>query len=1186
MEWLFIFGLGFWAWLMWNRIETLAKRLEDLTLAHNETVLALDAMRAVETVTNPPPQETTEEDPRGELLLDTALPPPELEPEPEPKPLWAQRLGEQREPLILDTPLPEAANEEEVSEEPLTLDPVPEPPRPAFGPKQKAERPPSGKSLERWITENGLALLGGGAFVLSVIYLVQQGLITPLMSLFGAATLGVAAIGVSEWVRRGGKLGGFAHPLAAAVLAGAGAAALYTTAWAAHGLLHYIDWGWAALLLALCAALLLGLSLLHGWVLGVFAILGALIAPALTQANAWPTAALTLYVGAVAAAGFGVAALRRWPWVASATLVGLYAWFVGAIGAGETGRALLLVSFASIGGAAMGLRKPLAENDGDRWSDANKHLPVIALCVSSILLLWSWLTLAEQFSPRLDVAIVIGLFHVALAAGAVRARVAHPAAFAVAVGAFVFGAMIFLQVRNPFAPFGPTFYFWALSASPAIGLAALAARPDRHGRALVSGAGAIGAALMAALGVVVRDGWADVLVWGPMFAGAALLFVAARITAREAAEPTKDLATDFWAYAAAFLALVGLQSLSPDFLKPAAMGALTLGLAALFYRLQWRAIGHASIVAAMFALAHSLSVGFPSSVALETTPVLRTIFVLIGAAAFLNAAASLAKARQPDTGEALMSGMVLILVIAAFHGLRWIASGGAGFPLDRATEVALNALTIIAAGFLSLPRSADAGIIAQLRGHLLMASGLMFSLLAFGLSANPWWGVSPATVIGPPIANTLALAFAAPAGLALAAAAQLYNTKLFAARAYAVAGSLLGLMWAMLEVRYAFVGAEAMARAPIGLFEAHCYALVWLAFGWAVVFFARRREALDATRPFTHDLARVSRGIAVASVAIAAINMLLLRHPWWGMQLGADTNELSTSLSVLAQAVAVVLTLFLGRALSKTNGVERARFIVASAAAVFALSFGHAAIRWLHHRAAMDDGAALTGLEGFAHALWPLVLVLAGSALTQRAPGRDSVRAYLYDLASIWGAAIWPAMAWAAFGLWFVFNPWWGAAPAYAANWLSALVGLFALALAAWFSAFAHQVPHIRFAERFAQFARVAVVGHLFVALSLTIRRFYQGPDMGAALEAGGLETWTYSALWALFGAGVLGVGIQRKDATLRWSGLALLLFVTGKVALFDTQQLDGVTRVASLLALAVVLIGSAVLSQRFRRAD
>jgi hypothetical protein len=571
---------------------------------------------------------------------------------------------------------------------------------------------------------------------------------------------------------------------------------------------------------------------------------------------------------------------------------------------------------------------------------------------------------------------------------------------------------------------------------------------------------------------------------------------------------------------------------------------------------------------------------------MEATPVLRTIFVLIGAAAFLNAAAALARARQRDTGEALMSGMVLIAVIAVFHAVRWVATGGAGFPLDRATEVALNALTIIAAGFLSLPRSVNPGIIAQLRGHLLMASGLIFSLLAFGFSANPWWGVSPSAVTGPPIVNTSALAFAAPAGLALAAAARLYASNLFAARGYAIVGSLLGLMWAMLEVRYAFVGADGMAQAPIGLFEAHVYALLWLAFGWAVVFVARRREAVNAARPFTHDLARVSRGVAVASVAIAAFNMLLLRHPWWGVQLGADTNELSTSLSVLTQAAAVALTLFLGRALSKTAGVERARFIVASAAVVFALSFGHAAIRWLHHRAAMDDGVGLTGLEGFAHALWPLLLVLGGSMLTQRAPGRDTVRAYLYDLAAIWGAAIWPAMAWTAFGLWFVFNPWWGFAPAYAADWLAALVGLSALGLAAWFSAFAHQVPHIRFAARFAQVARIAVVGHLFVALSLTIRRLYQGPDMRAALEAGSLETWTYSALWALYGAGVLGVGIQRKDATLRWSGLAALLFVTGKVALFDTQALEGVPRVASLLALAVTLIGSAVLSQRFRRSD
>ncbi|GAM97667.1 integral membrane protein [alpha proteobacterium U9-1i] len=1167
MEWLLILGLGFWVWLLWNRVDTLSKRVEEL-------------LRALKPIEVPPDQ--PEADPRGELLLDTPLPP-----ETEPTPLWVQRLGEDREPLLLDTPLPPAANEEQFEAPPTApappLEPLAEVPRPTFQ-QPKSARANSDRSFEQWLTESGLALLGGGAFILGVGFLVQQGLITPLMSLGGAALLGALAIAVSEWVRRGGKIKAFAHPLAASVLAGAGASALYASSWAAHGILNYIEWGWGAFLLALCALLLLGLSLLHGWVLGLFAILGAMLAPALAQADAWPSAALTLYVGAVAGAGFGVAALRRWPWVAAATLAGLYIWFIAAIAAGDAGRALLLASIASIGGAAMGLRKPLAENDGDHWSKTHAHVPMIATGVSSVLLLWAWLTLAEADTPRLDAAMLVGLFHVGLAAGAVRARVAHPAAFAAATGALVLGAMLFLQTRNPFGPLAESFYFWALAAAPLVGVAALAARADRHGRALVAGAGASGAAVIGALGVFSRDEWSAPVVWAPMFAGAILLFFAARHIARESAQAEKDLAVDFWAGAASLLALIGLQSLAPDFLKPSAMSAAALGATLLFHQRGWRGLGHASIVFAMFALAHALSAGFPDSVTMLATPVVRTLLILIGATAFLHAASALATPRQRDTGEALGAGAILIGAIAVLHALRWVATGGAGVPLDRATEVALNVLTLISAGFLALPRGDNPGLIARLRGHLLMVCGLAYSLLAFGLTVNPWWGSGPMQVAGPPLLNTLVLAYAAPAAIALAAAARLYRRSLFAGRGYAIVGGVLALIWVMLEIRYAFSGPTGMARAHLGMFEAHCYALAWLAFGWAIAFIAQRREAADDTRPFTHDLVLSSRAIAVACIAIAAFILLMLRHPWWGAQLGVQTNELSTSLSLLAQALAVAIALYIGRALSRSTGVERARFVAASAAIVFAWSFGHSAIRWLHHRAAMDDGLGLTGLEGFGHALWPLVLVLAGSSLTQRAPGRDTVRAYLHDLSAIWGAAIWPAMIWAALALWVVFNPWWGWAPAYAATWLAALIGLCTLALAAWFSAFAHQTPHIRAPHLFAQVARIAVVGHLFVALSLTIRRLYQGPDMRAALEAGRFETWTYSALWALYGASVLAFGIQRKDATLRWSGLALLLFVTAKVALFDTERLDGVPRVASLLALAVILIGSAVLAQRFRR--
>src|SRR5690606_6982624 len=118
----------------------------------------------------------------------------------------------------------------------------------------------------------------------------------------------------------------------------------------------------------------------------------------------------------------------------------------------------------------------------------------------------------------------------------------------------------------------------------------------------------------------------------------------------------------------------------------------------------------------------------------------------------------------------------------------------------------------------------------------------------------------------------------------------------------------------------------------------------------------------------------------------------------------------STLLAVLAQAVAVVLALYLGRALSSSREVEPTRFAAASAALLFTWSFGHAAIRWFYHRGYMDHGVPLAGLEGLFHAIWPLAFVLSAAAIAARAPGRDTVRAYLYDLQAICASAIWPAL--------------------------------------------------------------------------------------------------------------------------------------------------------------------------------
>jgi uncharacterized membrane protein len=272
----------------------------------------------------------------------------------------------------------------------------------------------------------------------------------------------------------------------------------------------------------------------------------------------------------------------------------------------------------------------------------------------------------------------------------------------------------------------------------------------------------------------------------------------------------------------------------------------------------------------------------------------------------------------------------------------------------------------------------------------------------------------------------------------------------------------------------------------------------------------------------------------------------------------------------------------LGRALSVSKEAEPTRFAAASTAVLFAWSSGHCVIRWLHHRGYMDDGAAPLGLEGLFHAVWPLALVVGAAQLTRLVPRRDTVRAYLYDLQSIWATAIWPALAFAGLGLWLLFNPWWGVAPANVDGGLGIAAALALILLTAALSYVSPDVPRVRLIKWLVPTATALCAAHLFVAATLIVRWLYHSSDMSGS-SAGELELWIYSAVWTLFGATALGVGALRNDPVLRWIGLTVLLVTTVKVFFIDTARLSGVARAASFLGLGAVAAATTWLVRRNR---
>src|SRR5262249_19048699 len=114
--------------------------------------------------------------------------------------------------------------------------------------------------------------------------------------------------------------------------------------------------------------------------------------------------------------------------------------------------------------------------------------------------------------------------------------------------------------------------------------------------------------------------------------------------------------------------------------------------------------------------------------------------------------------------------------------------------------------------------------------------------------------------------------------------------------------------------------------------------------------------------------------------------------------------------------------------------------------------------------------------------------------------------------------------------------------------------------------------------------AKIAAALHLYAFAMLAVRLLFHADDMASFLPAPSAETWTYSAVWAAVGAGVLAVGAARRDAVLRWTGLALPIGAVLKVFLIDMAQLNGMVRVASVVGLAAVLTMVALASRRLRQ--
>ena len=136
------------------------------------------------------------------------------------------------------------------------------------------------------------------------------------------------------------------------------------------------------------------------------------------------------------------------------------------------------------------------------------------------------------------------------------------------------------------------------------------------------------------------------------------------------------------------------------------------------------------------------------------------------------------------------------------------------------------------------------------------------------------------------------------------------------------------------------------------------------------------------------------------------------------------------------------------------------------------------------------------------------------------------------------------------------------------------------------------------FGERVASSREMSVIRLAGVALNLlaliglTLEAHdYFSRQMAAAYSvAGYTQSYTdlrlawdfsYSAIWLLYGAGMMAFGFWKRDAFVRWQALVLMAFTVGKVFIYDTWSLEKAYRILSFIGLGVVLMAISFIYQR-----
>lgn len=778
---------------------------------------------------------------------------------------------------------PEAAPAEESPEVREQPEPAANEPPPQAAPAEQPAPPvsaASGTTLEerlgtRWaVWVGGLALALGG--VLLVRYSIEQGIFGPGVRVALGALFALALVAAGEWFRRSER----ATPIGAvpaahipSILTAAGTVSAFGTVYAAHALYQFIGPATAFVMLGAIGITTMLAAALHGPALAGLGLAGSFIVPLLIasqQPNPWP---LVIYLAVVAGAAYALARLRRWLWLAAATVAGAVIWGFALSGSVDLGGEVLwsaalfvhLATQLALAAAFMAIEPHLAVSDDAAEPDWIAAAALAALTVLTVLAL----SVARMDAWWMTFAVVAMAILVATAWRSAPAAVAAVFAGVLALG----GIAVWPGLKAPPDPqlLAPALegvlrlpenvsQFLTFAALATLAVGAVAVLRLWRGRTLpVRTAGlyalaAVVPALLALVLVYLRVTQFDRSISFALFAVvlAAVFYVLADRfdkVAPAVKTPATHLALGAFASGvAAAMTLAFVMALDRGYLTVAfAVTALTTARYAVADRiplLRYVVVALGFIVLGRLAWDPRIM-----GADVGTWPIFNWLLLGYGApaVAFL-AAGHILKREAEDLAVRICDALgVLFAALLVYFQIRHALNNGDPLaPISGHVEQGLFALTSLgfAAALIRMDLARANPVFRAASMIFGVISGLI-TLFGLGVVENPL--LSHQSVRGPVVFSSLLLAYLLPAlaAIVLARTARGVRPDWYVTGA-AVLALVLLFGYVTLEVRHAFQGELLTIWQSTGAPEIWSYSVAWLGLGLAFLGYGLWRGSKEA----------------------------------------------------------------------------------------------------------------------------------------------------------------------------------------------------------------------------------------------------------------------------------------------------------------------------------------------------